>query len=200
MHLGFYRFAKALVTPFYYLAFRVRVEGEENVPANGGIILCANHISNHDPLVVGLTAPRPVRFMAKHQLFGVPVLKHIVDALGAFPVNREKPSPASLKKSIEILQTGGCFGIFPEGTRRKGASETRVHPGTAYLALKTGAPVIPVGISSKYRFFGPLVVRFGKPVDLSAFEGRKAAGDVLEEASETITAAIAALVDEGAGQ
>jgi 1-acyl-sn-glycerol-3-phosphate acyltransferase len=176
--------------------FRIRVEGLKNVPLQGGIILCANHISNHDPVFVGIASPRQIRFMAKQEIFKVPLLKNFVVAVGAFPINRVKPSPAALKQSIEILNSGGCFGIFPEGTRAKGTALQKVHPGTAYLALKTGALVIPVGITGPYRLFRPLVIKFGEPVDLSPFQGAKPTGEILDAASERITAAIGAQLNQ----
>lgn len=188
-------FGRAVVLPFYRLAYRITVEGVENVPREGGVILCSNHISGHDPPLLGMLSPRPVRFMAKEELFRIPGLRYFLSqGGGAFPVKRGTPDRAALKRSLEVLQEGGCFGIFPEGTRSKTGQLKRAEPGTAYLALKSGAPVIPVGFTGPYKLFSPVHIRFGKPVDLSPFLGAKVTSDNLEAAGEAIMAAIARLI------
>jgi len=188
--LSFYRFAKWLVGPLYRIAFRMRVEGVENVPMQGGVILCANHSSGHDPVMVGVASPRPVIFMAKEELFRNPFLRVLIRALGAFPVRRGHPDRAALRRALEVLESGGCFGVFPEGTRVRGADLGKAEPGTAYLALKSGATVIPVGVSSSYRLFRPTVVRFGQAVDLSAYQTEKLTSEILRSAGDIIMAAI----------
>lgn len=190
-----YSFAKGLLNPLYRVGFRMRVEGLQNVPREGGVILCANHASMHDPIMLGIAAPRPVSFMAKEELFRNPVLRFLVRGLGAFPVRRGHPDRAALKRAFDVLQTGGCFGVFPEGTRIRGGQLGKAEPGTAYMALKTGAAVIPVGISSSYRLFRPTVIRFGRPVDLSGYRAGKLSSEVLEAAGGAIMAAIDGEVD-----
>jgi len=191
----FYSFAKAIVSPLYRIGFRLRVEGLENVPREGSVILCANHASLHDPLMVGVAAPRQVHFMAKEELFRIPGLRTLIRWLGAFPVKRGHPDRAALKQAIKVLQEGGCFGVFPEGTRARDDHLGKAQPGTAYLALKTGATVIPVGVSSSYRLFQPTLVRFGKAVDLSAYKTDRLTSDVLELAGGAIMAAIGSQLD-----
>lgn len=190
-----YSFGKALVTPIYRLIFRIRVEGLEHVPPEGGVILCGNHFNGHDPLVVGIVSPRKVSFMAKDQIFTWPVVGWLARGLGAFPVKRGTADRASLKKALEVLADGGCFGIFPEGTRSKTGQLRKAEPGTAYIALKAGVPVIPFGISSTYRLFSPVLVRFGPPVNLDQFKGAKLSGDSLEVAGQEIMAAIGRLLE-----
>lgn len=189
-----YGFARAAVGVFYRTAYRLKVEGLENVPREGGAIICGNHFTGHDPLVVGISMPRPVSFMAKQELFKLPVLGFIFRGMGAFPVNRGAPDRAALKKSIEVLENGGCFGIFPEGTRNRSGELGKAEPGTAYLALKSGAPVIPVGISSSYKLFSPIIVKVGKPVDLDAYRGAKLSSESRDAAGDAIMAAIGALL------
>lgn len=188
--MSFYTFAKWLVSPIYRTIFRMRVEGVENVPLEEGVILCANHSSGHDPVLIGVAAPRPISFMAKEELFRNPFLRVLIRALGGFPVKRGRPDRAALRKALQVLESGGCFGVFPEGTRVRDAEPGKAQPGTAYLALKSGAMVIPVGVSSSYRLFRPTVVRFGQAVDLSAYKAEKLTSEVLQEAGEAIMAAI----------
>lgn len=186
-----YGFGKGVVGPLLRILYRIRVEGLENLPAEGGVILCGNHFHAFDPVMMGIASPRPISFMAKQELFTMPLIRHLVQGLGAFPVKRGQPDRAALKHSVDLLQAGGCFGIFPEGTRNRSGKLRRAEPGTAYLAVKSGAPVIPVGISSTYRLFSPVVIRFGRPVDLEYVQEGKVSSAGLEAAGRAIMDAIA---------
>lgn len=189
-----YDFAKALVTPFYRLLFRIRVEGLGHVPREGGVILCGNHFNGHDPLVVGVVSPRRVSFMAKDEIFKWPVIGFLARGVGAFPVKRGAADRSSLKRALEVLAGGGCFGIFPEGTRSRTGQLGRAEPGTAYIALKAGVTVIPFGITSTYKLFSPIVIRFGPPVNLDQFKGARLTGEALDQAGQEIMAAIGGLL------
>ena len=187
-----YGFGKAAVGILYRMLWRVRTEGLENVPREGGVIIAGNHVNGNDPLFVGITAPRPVSFMAKEEIFGVPGVGFLARGVGAFPVKRGQPDRAALKRSLAVLEDGGCFGIFPEGTRNRTGKLGKAEPGTAYLALKSGAVVVPVGISSTYKLFSPVTLKYGKPVDLTPFMAGKLSSEVLDAAGEAIMAAIGA--------
>lgn len=189
-----YAYGRAIVWPFYHLLFRMRVEGLENVPPAGKLIFCVNHFKWHDPLVVGITAPRRVAFMAKEELFRNRFVAWVISGLGVFPVKRGQPDRAALRHSIDILESGGCLGIFPEGTRNRSGRLAKAEPGAAYFALKTGTPVIPVGISSSFKLFSPLIVRFGKPLDLEQFRSGRMSSDQMQGAGEAIMGAIGALL------
>lgn len=185
-----YGFAKGLVNVTFRIVYRMRVEGLENVPREGGVIVCGNHFNAKDPMLVGITMNRPIQFMAKQELFTNKLFAWVLHGLGVFPVKRGQPDRAALKHSIEVLDSGACFGIFPEGTRNKTGQLGKAEPGTAYLALKSGAPVIPVGITSRYKLFGPILVRYGKPIDLGLAPGGKLTSEALEAASDAIMAGI----------
>lgn len=194
-----YYLSKAIVSFFYHILYRIRVEGLEHLPRDGGVIVCCNHFHANDPLIMGVTTPRIVRYMAKQELFKIPVVGWVIRKWGAFPVRRGQADRASLKVSLEILESGGCFGIFPEGTRSKTGQLRKAEPGTAYLALKSGAPVVPVGINATYRLFSPVRVRFGPPVDLEPYRSGKLTSENLEAAGAAIMAAIGALLDSPTG-
>ena len=115
----FYSFAKSVVYSVFKPLYRMEVVGAEDFPKEGGVLLCANHIHNFDPLVVGINAPRPVHYMAKEEIFKVPVLGTIVRKCNAFPVKRGKGDRESLRTGMKILKDGHVFGLFPEGTRSK---------------------------------------------------------------------------------
>ncbi|MGE5580324.1 MAG: lysophospholipid acyltransferase family protein [Bacillota bacterium] len=174
------------------LLFRVKIEQAGNVPAQGPVIVCANHISWWDPILVANAMRRPIHFMAKVELFRNPVFGYVMRRINAFPVDRGKPDLSAIRDSIAILQSGKVLGIFPEGTRHK-AKEVlgEMHPGAALVALRTGSPVVPIAIRGRYAFRGTVTVLFGEPMVLEGSTGR-ASKDMVEGAN-AITEAITAL-------
>lgn len=112
-----YTFCSTLLRIIYTILFRLEAVGRENIPKEGGVLLCSNHISNFDPPTVGIKLRRQVRFMAKSELFEIPVLGRIIKAVGAFPVKRGGVSKESIKTSLNILRDGQVLGIFPSGSR-----------------------------------------------------------------------------------
>ncbi len=193
--MSLYSFARVVVGAAYRLFYRIRVEGLENIPEGEGLLLCSNHFHANDPIVLGIAAPRQVHFMAKEELFRIPILNTVIRWLGAFPVRRGRPDRTPLKRAIEVLHSGRCVGIFPEGTRVRSGKLGKAEPGTAYLALKAGARVVPVGITSTYRLFSPVIVKFGRPIDLSRYVSGKITSEALDQASQAIMAAIGELLE-----
>ena len=122
----------------------LRVEGVENVPLTGGVILASNHKSYLDPPLIGSTLPREIHYLAKKQLFGVPLLGLWIRAHNAIPINREGFDRAGLEGALEVVRTGGALLLFPEGTRirRRGMGPPR--EGIGLLVARSGVPVVPV--------------------------------------------------------
>lgn len=162
----FYKVVKSLCYLFLRFICRWEVKGRENLPLTGPVIVFANHISYLDPVIIGVALARPIRFMAKEELFQIPVLKWIITGLLAFPVRRGRSDRAALKAAIQILNKGQVLGIFPEGKRSKDGSLNPFLGGVALLALKTEAPMLPVAIKNSNRVFrGQRVkVNIGKPL------------------------------------
>jgi len=172
--------------------FKVRIREAGKVPAEGPVIVCANHISWWDPILVANAINRPIHFMAKIELFRNPVFAYVMRRINAFPVDRGKPDLSAIRDSIAVLQRGDVLGIFPEGTRHKNKPMLgEMHPGAALVALRTGSPVVPVAIRGRYAFRGTVTVLFGEPMVLKGATGR-ASKDMVEGAN-TITEAITAL-------
>jgi 1-acyl-sn-glycerol-3-phosphate acyltransferase len=174
---------------FYVLG--LRTEGVENLPAQGAVIVAANHVSNWDPIIVGISLNRPVHFIAKSELFTNPFLGKLLTKLNAFPVKRGTPDRRAIRQALDILENGEVLGIFPEGERKKAGKDTTAHSGIAMLALKSGAPILPVACIGSGRnlplgWLSPLIVRVGKPVHLTEYEGQKLNSVNLEKASEKI--------------
>lgn len=190
-----YGLAKGLFSLlFALLFFGWRVEGRDNLPAEGGAILCSNHISWWDPPLVGCVVKRRVHFMAKEELFKIPILGSILPALGAFPVRRGTPDRSAIRQALRVLKDGQVLGIFPEGTRSKTGRLQKAEPGTALLAIKSQAPLVPVAILGPYRLFRPIRVRIGAPFTVEEFYDQRLSSEVLGPASEKIMAKIAELM------
>jgi 1-acyl-sn-glycerol-3-phosphate acyltransferase len=177
-----YRLGRFLFRILFTVCFRLRVIGRENVPAHGAVVLCANHTSLLDPPLLGTPLQRKVHFMAKAELFDIPLLGTIISKVGAFPVKRGGVSKESIRLAISLLKEGSMMGIFPEGTRSNAGGMGK--KGAASLALKSGATVVPVAIIGSYSLFRPMKIVYGKPMDLSAYAG--ASSEDLEKATEAI--------------
>lgn len=182
-----YVFCRAVVRGLFAILYRFESVGVHNIPSEGGVLICSNHISIRDPISVGIHVKRQVKFMAKAELFNIPVFGWLVRQLGAFPVKRGGVSKDSIKTALTILRTGEIMGIFPEGTRN--SDSTAAKRGAASFALRSGATVIPAAIIGDYKLFRKVKIIYGAPVDLSSFEGDKSP-EALDAATEVIMAKI----------
>jgi len=191
--LNLYSFAKTVVFSALKPIYRFEVIGKENFPKDGGILLCSNHIHALDPPVVGILAPRPVHFMAKAELFNVPLLKGILPGVNAFPVKRGLSDRDALRTAIKLLKEGSVVGLFPEGTRSKDGTLGKGFSGAGFFALRGEANVVPCAIIGPYKAFKKLKVVYGEPIDIKPYRDRKASAD---EVTEVIMENIARLVEE----
>jgi 1-acyl-sn-glycerol-3-phosphate acyltransferase len=174
----FYLFVGAVSWPVLRWLYRLRAEGRENLPASGGYVLAANHISNFDPWPLGipLWPRRFLRFMAKSELYWWP-LKYVITAGGGFPVRRGERDIEAINTAVELARQGYVVAMFPHGTRqRKGIvkrHQPKAHTGAARIALQAGVPLVPAAISGTDRLarLGPLRVRYGKPIALDDLDG-----------------------------
>ncbi|WAA10546.1 lysophospholipid acyltransferase family protein [Fervidibacillus albus] len=172
--MTFYTFAKGVVKGIFKPLYRMEAIGVENIPKEGGVLLCANHISNFDPIALGITCPRPIVYMAKEELFRVPVLRKIVKKLYAFPVKRGKSDREALRKGLATLKAEQILGIFPEGTRSKTGEIGKGLAGAGFFALKSNAVIIPVAIIGPYKPFRKVKVVYGKPIDMKPLKEKRA--------------------------
>ncbi len=159
---------------FFKLTMRLKVEGMENVPKTGGALMVSNHMHNVDPVLLEAVFPRPVRFMAKKEVFSIPFAEWVARMTDSFPVDRGNPDRAALRHAQTRLLGGVIVGMFPEGTRSTTGGLKDVFPGAAAIALRANVPVIPTAIigtdtlpfnGSKPRRLGKrqVTVRIGKP-------------------------------------
>lgn len=191
--MNLYTFGKALVKTALTPLYRFEVTGTEKFPDQGGILLCANHIHALDPPVVGMTSPRTVHFMAKEELFKVPVLGRILPQVNAFPVKRGMSDREALRSALKILKNGEVVGLFPEGTRSTDGVLKKGLSGAGFFALRGNADVMPCAIIGPYKPFRKVKVVYGDPVLMGPYRERKAS---VEEVTAVIMASIQKLLDE----
>lgn len=170
----FYTIACFIAKYIFLLAFRVKLINVDNFNnTKGRCIICCNHISNFDPLMLACFTKRQISFMAKKELFKVPVLKTLVKWLNVFPVDRTGVSVSSMKHAVSILKEDRVLGIFPEGTRVKGYDENNAKAGISMIANMANSLIIPVFIRSEYRLFSKIEIIFGEPTNyFTSIEGR----------------------------
>ncbi|HBZ09421.1 MAG TPA: 1-acyl-sn-glycerol-3-phosphate acyltransferase [Bacillus bacterium] len=190
--MTFYHFARSVVKTIIRPLYRIEVIGLENFPESGGVLLCTNHISNLDPPVVGITCPRPVSFMAKEELFRVPVLKTILPNVKAFPVKRGMSDRGALRKGLSLLKEGEVLGLFPEGTRSKTGKIGKGLAGAGFFALRSDAKIVPCAIIGPYKPFRRLRVVYGKPINFTEIKEEKIS---VEDATQMIMDEIKKLAD-----
>jgi glycerol-3-phosphate dehydrogenase (NAD(P)+) len=157
-----YWVVRAILQPFFHVYFRLRRIGLEHIPSDGPVLLAANHRSFSDPFMIGCCLGRPLRFVAKVELFDKRWKAWLLLALGAFPIRRAESDEDAMETARIILEQGGAVGIFPEGTRVRPGPLGEPKRGTGRLVLETGAPVVPVAILGTERLRRGWLIRPGR--------------------------------------
>lgn len=168
------------------IVHRVKIEGTENIPKDEPLIYCANHRTFLDPPLLKVTAKREAHFLAKEELYKNPFLSFLGWIFEAIPVKRDSKDINAIKSSLKYLKKGECIALFPEGTRNGMAKGEKVKDGAAFFAIRTGAKVVPVGISGKTGHFSKVTIRYGKPIDYSKYKNADDEKQALEEVTEDI--------------
>lgn len=189
MNRKFYSVATAFVKPIFMLMWPgSKVTGKENIPEEGGFIICANHCHWIDPVyLASMCRKRRITYLAKAESMKHPIAKWFVgDLLGAIPIRRGEADLTAIRAALKVIADGECLGIFPQGHRSRDNSPTPMMSGVAMIAMRANVPVIPVYLDGPYRLFRKADIRIGKPVDISDL-GRR----VDKETMEKVTARIA---------
>ena len=186
-----YQVLKAVVSPIYRLLFNVRVKGKENLPREGGVLLCPNHIAAVDVISIGVACPRQITCIAKKELFGIPVLGGLIKALGAVKIDRGGGDVGAIKTAVNAIQNGRTVVIFPQGHRCPGVNPatTVVRGGAGLIAYHAGCDVIPVCINikkGKYCLFRKTEIIFGEPIRYSSLGFNEGGRDEYTKATELI--------------
>lgn len=188
-----YPILKFVVLVICKLLFFVKVEHKERIPQEGAVILAANHTSMWDAPVLVTSVKRPMRAMAKKELFQNKLLGGILSMAGAFPVDRGNADITAIKTALKALKNGEIFAIFPSGTRVKNPEEADAKAGVALIASRSGVPVIPVCIQGGYRLFRRVTITFGEPMSIVPADGKKATGEELKLFADQIMEHIEAM-------
>ena len=187
----------------FRLGSRLTARGRENIPATGPLIIVANHTHNADPALINAIMMRPVIFLAKRELVtgGSVISRWLVRNYGVIPVSRGRPDRDALKMASQVLSNGGIIGMFPEGTRSRDGAMSEASRGTAYLAVSSGAPVLPIGIEGLHKLTNnPLqagrrpriTARIGEPFELPGAQDQGS----LQRATDEMMRAVVALLPE----
>ncbi|WP_211274579.1 lysophospholipid acyltransferase family protein [Anaerobacillus arseniciselenatis] len=191
--MDLYKVGQTVCRSYLSTLYKVEVIGKENIPSDKGVLLCCNHIHLLDPPLLGSYLERPIHYMAKAELFKIPVLNYLIKKFHAFPVRRGMSDKQALREGIKVLKDNNVLGIFPEGTRSKTGELGKGLAGVGFFALKTDALVVPSAIIGPYKPFGTVKVVYGKPLDFKALREEKVSS---ETATNYIMDAIGDLIKE----
>ena len=197
--MRFYKVVVFVLTGIIKVLFRMKITGRENMPKDGACFVCCNHLSNWDPVFLAVSVKRPVHFMAKKEIFSVPVLNKIINVLGAFPVDREAADITAIKTALNHIKHGNALGIFPQGTRcvGKAPEELPIKSGTGMMVYRTECDVVPVSIYTKdYKvsLFKRVYVEIGKPIKFEEYEAGAKSPEEYQRISDIIFDRICAQV------
>ena len=174
---------RTVIRIYFMVVYRVKVIGTENIPKDKTepLIYCGNHRTYKDPPLIVVTAKRHVRFLAKEELRKNPLFAFLGVVFGGIYVKRDSKDVSALKTTLKALKNGESIALFPEGTRNGMEKGEKVKDGAAFFAVRTGARVIPVGISGGEKPFKKMTIRYGEPMDFS-----KRSKDELDEITDEI--------------
>jgi cytidylate kinase len=168
-----YRFAYSFIPPLFRFLFRMKIEGAENIPAQGPVVIASNHRSNLDPFFLGVSSPRQIHFMAKAELWKVSILGRLISAAGSFPVNRGAADRRAVRNALAILDQGAVLGLFPEGHRHRDGVLGTINPGVTLFSLREGVVTVPVVMKGTERVISGRLLRlprvrvtFGVPLQI----------------------------------
>ena len=191
----FKKFVLAVIYIYYVIVHRIKVVGTENIPKEGALIFCGNHRSFLDPPLIKITAKRETFFLAKASLYKNPLLAFLGWVFEVIPVKKADGNDVNaVKASLKHLKNNECIALFPEGTRNGIAKGEKVKDGAAFFAVRTGAKVVPIGISGTMKPFCKLTIQYGKPLDYSNYN--KNDQEALESVTKDIMDNILALVEK----
>lgn len=178
------KIVRGAIYAYCKIVHRVKIEGQENIPLDEPLIYCGNHRTYLDPPLIVVTAKRHVRFMAKIELKKNPFFAFLGVVFDGIYVNRDSKDITAIKTALKALKNGECVALFPEGTRNGLEKGQKAKDGAAFFALRSGAKVMPCGISGGTGKFDKVTIRYGKPLDFSGYD--KNDKDALDKITDEI--------------
>lgn len=188
-----YDVSRRLLFMLCRVLFRLRFDGLEHVPRDGAVVLCCNHRSLWDPVLLGIPLTRQVHFMAKAELLRVPVLRALLRSYGIIPVSRGQLGLDTIKTALRLLRDGRVVALFPEGTRSRTGALGEGKKGAASMAMRSGAVVVPVAICGTYKWGASMRVTYGAPFEWQP-EQTMAPGDALQKWTDALMERIGQMI------
>ena len=167
------KIVKWFLRTLYKIFYRVKVSGEENkakAAEKGGYIICANHVNFLDAVAIVVFSKERIYFVGKHDLGRIPILRWLEHLFDVIPIKRNQQDMEAMKRCLKTIKDGKALAIFPEGTRKGLEKNAKVKNGAAFMAIKSGCPVVPVGISGSFKLFTRFNIKYGEPIDMSKYK------------------------------
>ena len=164
------KFVKAFLSGLYQVVYRIKIVVEENLPKEGGYIICGNHVNTIDAAAIVLFSKKKVHFIGKHDLFKVGILRWLAHLFDVIPIKRNTQDLEAMKRCLKVLKNDGILGIFPEGTRNGLQKQEKVKGGAAFMAMRAKKPIVPVGIQGTFKPFTKVVLNYGKPMTFENYD------------------------------
>lgn len=183
------KIVKGFLKSLYRITYRMEITGEENktkAGQNGGFIICANHLNFLDAVAVVVFSKEKIRFIGKYDLARVGIIRWLEHLFDVIPIKRNTQDLEAMKRSLKALKNGEILGIFPEGTRKGMEKNKKVKNGAAFMAIRAGVPVVPVGISGSFKPFSKVRITYGEPLDMSKYKIKGKEKEGQEQATKEI--------------
>ena len=165
-------FIKSIFWLISVFMYRIKIYGKENIPKEGAVLICPNHVHGLDSAVIIAHSKRKINVLAKAELFTGGIREWFADLFGIFPIKQDAADIDAIKTSLKILKNDEPLMIFPEGTRNGMAKGAPLKNGPIILAIKSGTPIIPVGIKGNFKFWSRIIIHIGKPISYGGYKDK----------------------------
>lgn len=193
------KIVKSFLRGLYKIFYRIEITGEENktkAGENGGYIICSNHLNYIDAAAIVLFSKEKIRFIAKYDLGRIGILRWLQHLFDIIPIKRHSQDLEAMKRCLKALKNNEILAIFPEGTRKGMEKNERVKNGAAFMAIRSGKPVVPVGISGSFKLFTKVRINYGEPIDMAKYKVKGQEKEMQEAATNEIMKQIVMLTKE----
>lgn len=190
------KFLKSLFWLMSVIAYRIKVNGKENIPEEGAALICPNHVHALDTVIVIVHNKRKINVLAKEELFKSRFLRFLAKVFGVYPVKQNSADLSAIKTSLKLLKNKELLLIYPEGTRNGMERGVPVKNGPMTIAIKAGVPIIPIGIKGSFKAFSKITVNIGKPMYFNEYKDKVNDKETVSKLTEDLMNEVVRLRDE----